>query len=432
MTHKQFDDDQLENVLNNAPKPTDHRSKDEVLKRLLADARLQDNHHIQEAISDSKDSQEILQEASQQDISVQKEKTAMTKRKRKNSKMPIFISVAAVFVLSLIVGSMVFDKTKLSNDQASLDPSQFSVKQEDRAMKEDTNNIMESSILAEHTRMISLRTAVYEEDLTDATVFRIGLAGGAAESVPMTYIIPNERIIADFGEKKPSTLQMYEKYAPQIDEEAMGFVDYHPYKGKLKEQDESLVHVLPEKNEYDVASGTLNMYTGSLKDTFSEAEYRDVAFKNTDGTAYTFSQAGEPSEPMPLTQANHYNYYLYTETNGVEYLSPNFHQSYPNVIEALTLMRNKYNDIYVPVVPENVTYTVKEEADGVVVTFDTPLDLAAMDAVRATQLIEAMMLTAANFDKKLRLDNVVQESWEGFDLKNFLPMPVGANKQYMP
>ncbi|MNH40468.1 hypothetical protein D3C79_1017930 [compost metagenome] len=54
-----------------------------------------------------------------------------------------------------------------------------------------------------------------------------------------------------------------------------------------------------------------------------------------------------------------------------------------------------------------------------------------MDPVQATQLIEAMMLTAASFDKQLRLDNVVQESWEGFDFKNFLPKPVGPNKQYM-
>lgn len=36
MTHKQqFDDEQLEQMLSNAPKLTDHRSKDEVLKDCL-------------------------------------------------------------------------------------------------------------------------------------------------------------------------------------------------------------------------------------------------------------------------------------------------------------------------------------------------------------------------------------------------------------
>ena len=95
-------------------------------------------------------------------------------------------------------------------------------------------------------------------------------------------------------------------------------------------------------------------------------------------------------------------------------------------------MRNKNDDLYVPVVPENITYTVKEVAEGVIVTFDEPLDLTTMDTVRATQMIEAMMLTAASFDQQIRLDNVVQENWEGFDLKKFLPKPVGANKRYMP
>ena len=120
---------------------------------------------------------------------------------------------------------------------------------------------------------------------------------------------------------------------------------------------------------------------------------------------------------MSLTNAKHFNYYLYQDGNGAEYLSPDFRQTFANVTEALTLMKNKNDDVYVTVVPENVTYTVKEEAEGVVVTFDIPLDLASMEPIRATQLIEAMMLTAASFDQQLRLDNVVQESWEGFDLK---------------
>lgn len=140
------------------------------------------------------------------------------------------MSVAAVFVLTLIAGSMFVNNNDSPKDQATPDSATFSSMPENRATKEieSSDNVMDSSIVAEHTRMMSLRTSVYEEDLTDAVVFRIGLAGGkAAESVPMTYIIPNERVVADFGKEKPTSLQMYEKYAPQIDEEAMGFTNYH-------------------------------------------------------------------------------------------------------------------------------------------------------------------------------------------------------------
>lgn len=428
MTHKPFDDEQLEHVLNNAPKLSDHRSKEDILNRLMADARLQDNIHLQEAIQQPVEDEQTQQQSN----SLNQEERSTGSKFRK---MPFFMSVAAVFALSILVGSMVMNNQAEQKDQASTaETATYSTLQEDRATKDASakDEMLQSNIVTEHERILSLRSSVYEEDVKDAVVFRIGLAGRDAESVPMTYVIPNERVATDFGTEKPSTLQMYEKYAPQIDEEAKGFTDYHPYKGELKEKEDKLVHILPKDNDYDVASATVNEYKGTLEDTFSDSEYTEVEIQNEDGTPYEFSQEGEPSQAMSLTGAKHYNYYLYKDPNGAEYLSPDFRQTFANVTEALTQMKNKNDDVYVPVVPENVTYTVKEEADGVVITFDIPLDLTSLEPIRATQLIEAMMLTAASFDQQLRLDNVVQESWEGFDLKNYLPKPVGPNKQYMP
>ena len=419
MTHKNSDEYDLENLLNNAPKLSDHRSKEEVLKRLQADARLQDNPHLKAATN-------VSIEMSQEQC-LEEKSTTMTTRKRKNRKMPLFISIASVFVLTILVGGMLYNQ---NSAEKLADPiKSASITQADQAKNaENASAVMETSVMANHARLMSIRTSVYEEDLVDATVFRIGLAGGAAESVPLTFVIPNERVADDFGGEKPTTLQLYKKYAPQIDEKAMGFAEYHPYKGELKEQGKVLVHVLPEENEYDGTSANVSMYKGSLVDTFSD--YKEIALKNADGTAYEFSQAGQPSESIQLT-GNHYNYYLYKETNGAEYLSPDFHQTFETVKEALIAMKDQNNDIYIPVVPEGVAYAVTELEDGVAVTFDEPLDLTTLDAVRATQLIEAMMLTAASFDEQLLLENVVQDHWEGFDLTKYLPIPVGANKQYM-
>ncbi|MGE7914419.1 RNA polymerase subunit sigma [Lysinibacillus xylanilyticus] len=437
MTHNQFDDDQLERVLNNAPKLSDRRSKEEVLNGLLADARLQDNIHLQKAIQQPMDD-EIISKEQQQNSHTQQESTETATTKKNVRKWPIFLSGAAVFALTVLVGSMYMNNKEVNMDQANApDTSQYSTIQNDQAAKsfENDDDIIESDIVSKYSRMMSLRSSVYEEDLTNAVVFRIGLANRDKESVPMTYIIPDERVATDFGEKKPTTLQMYEKYAPQIDEEEMGFTNYHPYKGELKEKDDKLVHVLPKENDYDVASADNSEYVGTVKDTFSDSEYKDIEIEieNPDDTADESPQEeGEQNKSIALTRQNHYNYYLYKDEDGTEYLSPDSSKAYSTVTEALIDMGNKKDDGYVSVVPEHVTYTVQEVAEGAVVTFNEPLDLTTMDAVRATQLIEAMMLTAANFDKQVRLDNVVQESWEGFDLKNFLPKPVGANKQYMP
>ncbi|MGE7949393.1 RNA polymerase subunit sigma [Lysinibacillus sp. NPDC093688] len=431
MTHNQFDDDQLEHILNNAPKLSDRRSKEEILNRLLADARLQDHVHLQ-AIQQPIDDEITSQE--QHSIHTQQESAEEATIKKEGRKWPIFMSVAAVFALTVLTGSMFMNNNDAKMDQANApETSQYSTMQDNRAEKSSIHDrIMESNIVAEHSRIMSLRSSVYEDDLTDAVAFHIGLANRDKESVPMTYIIPNERVATDFGKKDPTTLQMYEKYAPQIDEEANGFTNYHPYKGELKEKGDQLVHVLPKENEYDVASKDAGEYVGTLQDTFSDSEYKGIEFEKPDGTGNALSKEEETSKQMALTSSNHFNYYLYKDENGAEYLSPDSRKTFSTVTEALTDMRVKNDDAYFPVIPENITYTVKEVAEGVIVTFDEPLDLTTIDVTRATQLIEAMMLTAASFDQQVRLDNVVQESWEGFDLKKFLPKPVGANKRYMP
>lgn len=423
MTGNPFDDDQLEHILNNAPKLSDRRSKEEILNRLLADARLQDSVHLQ-----------AIQQPIDDEITSQEQDNTEQPIKKEGRKWPIFMSVAAVFALTVLTGSMFMNNHDTKMDQANApETSQYSTMQEDRAAKSSMHdNIMESNIVAEQSRIMSLRSSVYEDDLTDAVAFHIGLANRDKESVPMTYIIPNERVATDFGKKKPTTLQMYEKYAPQIDEEANGFTNYHPYKGELKEKGDQLVHVLPKQNDYDVAAKDSGEYVGTIQDTFSDSEYKDIEYENLNGTESELSNEEETSNSMALTSSNHFNYYLYKDENGVEYLSPDSRKTFSTVSEALVDMRAKNDNAYVPVIPENIIYTVKEVAEGVIVTFDEPLDLTTMDVIRATQLIEAMMLTAASFDQQVRLDNVVQESWEGFDLKNFLPKPVGANKRYMP
>ena len=103
MTHNQFDDDQLEHLLNNAPKLSDRRSKEEILNRLLTDARLQDNAHLQGALQQPIDD-EITSREQQYDNPTQQASTE-TATKKKVHKWPIFMSVAAVFALTVFTGS---------------------------------------------------------------------------------------------------------------------------------------------------------------------------------------------------------------------------------------------------------------------------------------------------------------------------------------
>ena len=75
------------------------------------------------------------------------------------------------------------------------------------------------------------QTLVYESQLEGVTLFEIGLAGDDAESVPVSFLIPNEVITNKLGTEKPTKLQLYETFAPLIDEESLGFKEYHLLKG---------------------------------------------------------------------------------------------------------------------------------------------------------------------------------------------------------
>jgi len=269
--------------------------------------------------------------------------------------------------------------------------------------------------------------AVFVEDIVDGTVFHLGLASDAASSIPVTFVIPNSRIEEDFGKLELSSLELYEKYAAQLDEEALGFQEYHPYKGRISADKDVLIHTLPSGHGYDIAPGAMEVYNGTLQDTFYG--FREIVFHNEDGTLSEFDQVGEPSKPLKLTSGiNYYNYYLYTQENGKEYLSPNFTKSYVTLDEALQDMKVKPNDIYSTVIPEAVKFDVTE-GDGLTkVTFTEALNLELLDPKAALQMVEGILLTAASFDEQLQFENVVQTEWNEFDFSKPLDIPVGPNR----
>jgi hypothetical protein len=336
--------------------------------------------------------------------------------------------------LMLLIPSML--KNNSSNDKASTmimsdeskdmkvfnkDDSAIDGESEEMAESEmDQGNELSNGL--ENT----LHSAVYPNDAAGYTVFRLGLASEAAASIPVTFLIPDGQIEEDFGDVEPSSLDLYMKYAGQIDEEALGFYDYHPYKGTFSVDGDVLVHTLPSEHGYDMASGIITTYLGTLQDTFFG--FKEIRFENEDGTPVEFDQVGEPSKPMKLNSGvNQFNYYLFKQSDGKEYLSSNFSYSYENLETALGEMEINPNDIYSSIIPANVKFKVVENKKVTVVKFKDTLDLLSMSETEAHQLIDGIVLTAASFDRQIQFENILQTEWNGFNLNEPLPIPVGPN-----
>ena len=409
MSNDKWSEQKIEQLLSQVPKLNDTRSKEQILNRLKEEKSLK----------------------------------GQTSTKKRRYWAPPAVAVAALITLTLLTASFLNQSNSSNESTANQTMDMEAAKSMETEEIEITNDINEppSMKVAEDGEgeagesatfnLTSLSsgsygTAVYSTDLSDdVTLFRVGLSGEAANSVPVTFLIHKTQIEEDFGDKNPTSLELYQMYAPRIDEEGLGFSEYHPYKGSFSTEGTTLIHTLPKDHDYDMASGNNTVFTQTLKETFQE--YNQIVFRNEDGSPVVFDQVGEPSKPMNLNDGG-YNYYLYSQSNGSVYLTPNFGESYKSLPKALLQMKENKNDIYTSVIPQGITFEVKNEKGITHVIFNKAVDLEQMDSTTAMNMIEGLLLTGASFGQPLQFENVVQENWNNFDFTQPLPIPIGSNK----
>ncbi|MGE7665043.1 hypothetical protein ACQKMN_04945 [Ureibacillus composti] len=403
MSHEKWDDKNIEQLLSNSPKIHDQRSKDDVFQRLKNDGLFDE--------MPSKPTKKRIQP--------------------KFKWMPIAVSIAAILLLAILIPSFMNQTNKSEEASTAIE----STENQDAMSRADQANILSTEPNEEMgiTSMAEedLRSAVYPADLEGNTVFTIGLASDDADSIPITILLPNEKVVEDLGKSNPTQVELYNYYAPKLDEAAAGFADYHPFKGVITESDGQVQHTFPKDHQYDMASASLTTYKASLIDTFPT--YEEVQFLNEDGTPVIFSEEGVPSQPLKLDgETTQYNFYRYTQIDGKEYLAPNFRETFTSVEDALVGMKTETNDIYKSVILPDIDYTTKVTDRVVTVSFISELDLLNFDQMDAMQMIEGMLLTAKSFNMQIQFENVKQTEWEGFDFTNPLPVPVGANELTNP
>ena len=403
MKEENWDEEHIETFLKQAPKVTDHRTKDEVLNRL-------------------------------KDEGIVNEQPPRTQQNNQKGIRwaPLLVSIASLFIIFLIAAQFLGNNQSISMENSTFDIA--TTESEESA----TMNAKEADLAQDHRSMITnfamdaraQQTLVYESQFEGFTLFEIGLTGDDAESVPVSILIPNEVVKEKLGKENPTQLELYQAFSPLLDEQSLGFNDYHPLKGELREEGEKLIHTLPEDHPYDAGTASLSNYFGSLVDTFGHA-YKDVQLENSAGQAVYFDHIGEVMGSVELkSEHTQYNYFMYQMRDGDIFLSPNFRMSFPTVKEAIENMTLEANDIYRTVILPDVSFQVAEGNSIVTITFDEPLDVESFEPTLAMRMIEGLILTAASFDKQIKFEQIVQENWSGFDFTKPLKKPVAANILY--
>ncbi|MFS0576714.1 hypothetical protein AB1K83_13830 [Sporosarcina sp. 179-K 3D1 HS] len=406
MSKEKRDDAEIEKLLGSMPDIRDTRSKSEILDRLRKDERLQ-----------------------------RPEGSLPTRRKSPVKWMPALVTVAAILVLSLLLPSMLQNNDGAMSDEAA-ESQNMEIKTFGDGSQDDTMDAssFKRSGEVEESAAYSLGTAatsyvVLADELAGYHPFRIGLTY-AADVIPVTFLIPEERVSEDFPGGDRDSVRLYNRYASEIPEEELGFDDYHPYIGGIIDAGDDINHQVPPDHGYDMSSATLEVYTNTVLETFTD----HLRLKTIDekGNLVTFDQVGT-KEPIPLTAGKRpLPYYKYSLPSGKTYLVPSGGIPIENVESALQAMKEAPNDLVDAIVPENVDYDVEVTKGTVTISFKEPLDLEGMSPDAANELIEGFMLTANNYDMVVKLEHTVQDYFSKYDLTTVLPEPVGVNPMPFP
>ncbi|CAM3059267.1 hypothetical protein FITA111629_01005 [Filibacter tadaridae] len=390
MNDKEWNDKKIEHLLKDVPDIHDSRSKSEILARLNQDKRLKSTPH-----SHSK------------------------------KWLPVMATVAALLILSILIPSMM-----RGNDNAKMDAaSEVSIIQDDNADR-SAMSTEEASIEANDGMdvmafdlkgIVPESHIVLQDELHGASTFRIALTESAT-IIPATFLIPGDRIAQDFPKEEPDNVALYNKYAAIIPEMDLGFDDYHPYRGEVTAQKQTIIHQVPDEHSYDMSSATIYVYMNSMRETFKG--YSMFKTVNENDNPAVFDQVGT-TKPVGLKR--HLPYYKYVMPSGEFYLIPYEADHTVTVTEALKAMKEAQNDIVKPLVPETIQYDVRESGEIAIITFTKRLNLLTMDPSEATAMIEGFMLTAGNYNKRIRLENIAQDNFGKYDLTSALPKPVGVN-----
>ncbi|ANU22982.1 hypothetical protein [Planococcus donghaensis] len=353
-------------------------------------------------------------------------------QKRPNRWLPLLVAALAFIAVGLLVSSIINQNGNDSaqNSESSADNSNDGAEMKTQEGLEEQEGLPAAEESgAENADSYStaqvdgtFRTAVYEEMIGDQTLMTIGMTENAFV-IPVSFLIPNEEITKTFEGSIPTSLELYQEYADDLDEVALGFDNYHPYVGTLEEMATGIRHVLPQDHQYDLASASIGVYMNTIKETFNDVAEIDVT--NEDGSPAEFSQVGPLEKIVP--EVENLAYYAYQTTQGEIYLAPGYDMPFDSAEKAIMALAVNPNDIYQPTIPQDWEFQVSETDKLVQIEFTNNVDLESVDKIEAVRMLESFVLTADAFGKEVVVKGMRQENWNGFNFSEPIPIPVAPN-----
>lgn len=252
---------------------------------------------------------------------------SLKKRKTKSWLLP-GMAAAAAFLLFIILVPKLMDGTNISYDQTHEEKSSankemstterdstIALKKEDASSKEQAYSGADQ---AEPLKTESVRTAIYEDELGNGTVFTYWIPDPQAQ-----ILIPISTIVNDTQEQ--SWLSLYTKTMANLNEEEWGLSDFYPLNAtmKLDKNNSSVIVNVPANHQYGQGSANETIFMNVLKkDISSNSNLKKIKF-STNGKPGIQLGNYEPLEETDIVPENkHAILFYYPESSNIPFLTP--------------------------------------------------------------------------------------------------------------
>lgn len=391
MVKNDKEDHQLEELLSNMPKMADHRGPDEIYQAI-------------------------------------EQKAKRKRRKKRSIFIPALTAVAAAILFILISPAF---SGNVKKDLASSGNS-FSEKAVQNSKNAEQQNksitLMESkedrsskALTKESTDIQAKKTAVYEQDLTENDVITYGLFTKDAFLVPVSVVVPksNSEWITKFKE----TIKT-------VPLEEWGFTNIPLLQGDIHYDEATKnLHIVLKREEWSKIPESVELNLSKLiQYSFASQDVKDVEFSDENGDQVELSNIGT-IKSTTINKTPKTGYYTYKLNDERNLLVPS-DATFETLEEALNGMKEKPNDFYYSVIPDNVNISVSNvNPKQVDIEFKDKVNLLDESHNDYMAMIEGMLLTAKDFGySSVFFNNIEPLEWEGFTFSEPIKVPYSPNR----
>ena len=352
-------------------------------------------------IDDSREPQKIHENIS----------SKINKRKKTMWYVPAFATVAALFLVMLLVPALMNNTQNFSSENAQIEQKSSSSAADEGVMDrsfateesaEIAKNELESNAndagvnkadrAIQTTKIESY--VVNESELAGNTIVTFGLPDKNVQNViPISFLV---------SENGRTSFDLFLKKRKALPEEQLGLGNF-----SLANTDISEVAIgsgagkkvkmnVPVDHSFGDGSATERMFFLSIQETFRWLGYKEIDFYTDGRTGIELAHTGEVKS-MQIEQEQKKGYFLYQANENAPILLTPSNTSYDDLITALTKMKEEIKAYELkPSIPEEVRVE-KVERDGSHVTITFSEETTLDNTESYILMIDAIMLTAREF-----------------------------------